>query len=178
MTLSLGVRCQNCGATLRISEERRFITCAYCHSDLEVIRNESAVHTQVLKEVVTELETMRTKLKKLEIQREIDLLDREWLRDKQDFYMSGKHGGTYEPTVGRGVAEIALGVVAVVLLNVLAMHSTRPNTGAGTLGVLLCIVLTISGAYTISKARALEAAHSKYQGKRNALLQELVNAGE
>ena len=40
--------CQNCGAALAVGAEVRFVTCNYCHSQLEIVRNESSTHTQLL----------------------------------------------------------------------------------------------------------------------------------
>ena len=78
MTQATSVRCQHCGASLKISDGLRFITCGYCQSELEVVKDESAVYTETLTRLQENSDAMAESIKVIEVQNEIERLDREW----------------------------------------------------------------------------------------------------
>lgn len=77
---SIGVRCQSCGAPLQVSSSIRFVTCGFCHSELEVVRDQDTIHTEVLERIDERTSRMQESLKVIELQNDIARLDRDWER--------------------------------------------------------------------------------------------------
>ena len=78
MTQTLSVRCQNCGSPLQVNDSIRFVTCGYCHSELQVVQDASeTIHTKLLAKLTANSESLERSFKRLEIQKEIERLDRE-----------------------------------------------------------------------------------------------------
>ena len=78
MTQATSVRCQHCGASLKISDGLRFITCGYCQSELEVVKDASTVYTEVLTRLQENSDAMAESIRIIEVQNEIERADREW----------------------------------------------------------------------------------------------------
>ncbi len=72
------VCCQNCGADLDIPDGIRFLNCNYCHSKLEVVEDHSTTHTRLLETVARETREMAGNLRVIELQNDLERLDREW----------------------------------------------------------------------------------------------------
>ncbi|MGC4017430.1 MAG: hypothetical protein QM755_23390 [Luteolibacter sp.] len=70
--------CQGCGADLEVRDDVRFLTCNYCQSKLEVVRDASATHTRVLEKIERNTDRIADNLKVLELQNELERIDREW----------------------------------------------------------------------------------------------------
>lgn len=75
---TLSVRCNHCGAPLSVGAETRFVTCRFCHSSLEVKRSDSAVFTEEVARIADNTDKMADSLEIIELQNEIERLDREW----------------------------------------------------------------------------------------------------
>ena len=78
MTQASSVRCQHCGAALKINDGVRFVTCGYCQSELEIVRDASTVYTEVLTRLQENSDAMAGSIKIIEVQNEIERADREW----------------------------------------------------------------------------------------------------
>ncbi|MFZ4593239.1 MAG: hypothetical protein ACOYOF_03210, partial [Verrucomicrobiaceae bacterium] len=76
--MTLFVRCQHCGAPLSLSEGIPFVTCNFCKTELEVVRDADVTHTRVLQQLIEKTEAISDRLAVIEVQQEIDRLDREW----------------------------------------------------------------------------------------------------
>ncbi len=72
------VACNNCGASLAIDDETRFVACTHCGSQLAVRREQGAAFTKTLLQISAHTSSMATNLEYLRLQNEIDELDREW----------------------------------------------------------------------------------------------------
>jgi DNA-directed RNA polymerase subunit RPC12/RpoP len=82
--------CQGCGADLQVTEEVRFVTCNYCQSKLEIVRDASVTHTRVLEKLERTTERIAGNLKVIELQNDLERLDREWERVRQSLMTRGK----------------------------------------------------------------------------------------
>ena len=76
---TLSVRCNHCGAPLEVGRETRFVTCQFCNSQLEVKRTESTVFTEEIAKISQNTERMAGSLEVLELQNDLERLDREWI---------------------------------------------------------------------------------------------------
>lgn len=133
-TSALTVRCQSCGAPLQIAGDIRFLTCNYCKAELELVRDTSATHTRVLEKIQADTQQMRNHLKVLNLQNEIERLDREWEAWRQENLTRRVSGEYFEPT--RLTASI-LPILILIFGCLLAI------TLQGLLAVLLVMVVTL-----------------------------------
>lgn len=73
------VLCQRCGAPLDVADESvRFVTCAHCSTPLEIVREATQSHSRILEEIQATTEDHGRRLKVIELQNELERLDREW----------------------------------------------------------------------------------------------------
>ncbi len=68
----VAVRCQNCGSSLKLDPEARFVTCKHCASQLEVRHTEGAAFTKVLEEVEGRLEDTEREISRLRLMHELE----------------------------------------------------------------------------------------------------------
>jgi hypothetical protein len=73
------VLCQRCGAPLDVADESvRFVTCAHCSTPLEIVREATQSHSRILEQIHAATEDHGRRLKVIELQNELERLDREW----------------------------------------------------------------------------------------------------
>jgi DNA-directed RNA polymerase subunit RPC12/RpoP len=89
---TLSVRCNHCGAPLQIGEGTRFVTCQFCQSNLEVKRTDSSVFTEEVAKIAENTGRMAESLEIIELQNEIERLDREWAQKEASYIVHGKNG--------------------------------------------------------------------------------------
>ena len=115
MTQTFSVRCQNCGSPLQVNDSIRFVTCGYCHSELQVVRDASTIHTEVPQAIEKNTATTVTQLKVIELQNEIERLDREWDAWKEQNLGRNQDGTMTEP-VSLTSPTTTLSVIGVLVL--------------------------------------------------------------
>lgn len=174
MTQSFSVRCQNCGAPLQIQEGLRYITCAHCGSELEIVRDDSTVHTEVIKAIAGELEAMRTKVKVLELQAEIDRLDHQWETERETLMITTDKSGTkVVPTNERGAGTILGSSLFGLILSAIAFSGSKTSFFPIALGIIVIIVGVASGLNTMDKAKTFFAAQDRHEKRRKELAKKL-----
>ena len=108
------LRCNNCGASLHVPPNVRFVTCPYCGSSLEIHRSTDGVYTEVLQKISQKTERMAEELELVRLNQQLDALNDEWERERQSY---GKHSRTSEPGNGDLLgAMVGMGVAAVIAL--------------------------------------------------------------
>lgn len=171
----VALRCNHCGAPLEVGPSTRFLTCQFCHSELAVKHTGSAAYTEVIEQIAATTNQMAGNLKVIELQNELERLDREWADHRENFYVSGKHGHRTPPN--RAGALIAACVVIPFLLFWIVTASTMhapsifPLFG---LGVALLIVYQL--VTTFKKAEGLDSAQSEYQSQRQRIIRQIDEA--
>lgn len=88
---TLSVRCNHCGAPLQIGNGTRFVTCQFCQSNLEVKRTDGSVFTEEVVKIAENTGRMAESLEVIELQNEIERLDREWARKEAGYISHGKN---------------------------------------------------------------------------------------
>ncbi|MGL5018396.1 MAG: hypothetical protein ACRDBP_09700, partial [Luteolibacter sp.] len=86
------VCCQGCGADLQIDESIRYVTCNYCNARLEVVHDPSVTHTRQLDKIERTTDRLADNLKVIELQNDLERLDREWDNQRQGYLVRGKNG--------------------------------------------------------------------------------------
>jgi hypothetical protein len=160
--------CQGCGADLQVSDEVRFITCNYCQSKLEIVRDASVTHTRVLEKIERTTERIAGNLKVIELQNDLERLDREWEKVRQGMMTRGKDGHFYEPSTGVSVVGgIAAGLVGLFVI-IGSISSSEPLGIALGLGI---IVIGIGFARNSHRyATEFVALEERYQTQRRRMI--------
>lgn len=171
-TSALTVRCQSCGAPLQISDGIRFITCNYCKAELELVRDTSATHTRLLETLQVDTRQMRGSLRILEIQNELERLDRDWEAWRQENLTRSQSGEYSEPD--RFTA-------ALFPLLFLIIGSAMAITRQGLFTALLIMLVTLGLAGFLfhllqDTCRRYAAAKQRYEDLRLKLHFQLKQA--
>ena len=104
------VCCQGCGADLEIDESIRFVTCNYCGARLEVVHDATVTHTKQLANIERATERMASDIRVIELQNDLERLDREWNSQRNGLLVRGENGSLSEPSP---VGSIVGGVVMI-----------------------------------------------------------------
>ncbi|MEA3207084.1 MAG: hypothetical protein QOE70_141 [Chthoniobacter sp.] len=169
----ISVRCNHCGASLDVGESARFVTCSFCNSQLAVERTESAVFTSKIDAIHARTEQIAGNLGVIQLQNDLEQLDREWLLERENYMVQNKHGVTSEPT---GSGSVFGGLVAVVFggfWTYMAAEHGAPSFFP-FFGVVFILVGAAAAVNGYSKACGLEQARTAYQ-RRRAALERRVN---
>lgn len=182
MTQAISVRCQHCGAPLQVANAIRFVTCGYCHSELEIIRDSDTIHTEVLKRIDSRTQQMQGSLKVIEVQNEIERLDREWEMWRERHLPKTRDGFVLEPqpvndpipmsTCLRG--GLGLGFMAATTAGFLG--SNWSVVGILFLGSLAAMIVLHFLSRPTSTQVWYQRAKTKYLARRHVLLSDLAEA--
>lgn len=169
------VGCQGCGADLQIDETIRFATCNYCHARLEIVHDPTVTHTRLLEDIGRTTERMVVNLQVIELQNELERLDREWALQREDFMVTGKHGHRSLPSstgslVG-GFVAVVFGFFWMVLAG--GMGAPLPVPLFGLVFIGFAIFGMVSGA---TKASGYRDAESAFNRRRNDLIRQVEAA--
>jgi hypothetical protein len=164
--------CQGCGADLQVTDEIRFVTCNYCQSKLEIVRDTSVTHTRVLEKLERTTERIAGNLKVIELQNDLERLDREWETARTGMLVRDKHGNVSEPsaaasTVG-GLIAIVGGVVFTIASGSMGTPMLFPLFGLLFVGV--GIFNLISGPVKASEYRDLR---QRYETQRQRMIRAI-----
>ena len=179
MITTINVRCQQCGAPLQVADGVRFLTCGYCHAELQVVRSESVVHTQILEKLDQRTTEMSESLKVIEIQNEIGRLDREWEMWRQQQLPRDTQGQPYEPSpplpaISKGTClriALSVGIVAGIIMWMLQV----PWYLAAWVPPVMYFGLRWTSSPSAEQLWFARAKRS-YKNKRATLLADLANA--
>lgn len=157
------VCCQGCGAALDIEESLRFVTCNYCHARLEVVHDSTVTHTRLLEKLERRTERLVDDVKVLQLQNDLDRLEREWDRYREASLIRGEDGAVSEPSVVGSVVGGILGIAGGLSFMVFA----------GSFG-LVGLIFVGFGIYVIvsgsSKAAAFKEFRESYEARRSNLI--------
>jgi hypothetical protein len=164
--------CQGCGADLQVTEEVRFVTCNYCQSKLEIVRDASVTHTRVLEKLEKTTERIAENLRVIELQNDLERMDREWETMRQGMMIREKDGGLSEPStvasVIAGFVFILGGVVFSIVSGAMGAPGFFPLFGLLFVGVGFFNLIT--GPAKAARFRNLQDSHEM---RRNRLIRAL-----
>jgi len=167
------VCCQGCGADLQVDESIRFATCNYCHARLEIVHDPTVTHTRLLEDIGRTTEKIAGNLRVIELQNDLERLDREWADHRESFMVTGKNGHRSIPTeagsmIG-GVFAVIVGVV--VLIATVNIGGPAPLFGLAFIGIAV-----FSMIHGTSKASGYRDAESEFIQQRNDLIRQIDEA--
>ncbi len=163
------VCCQGCGADLEVDDSIRYVTCNYCHARLEVVHDTSVTHTRQLADIARATGEMADRIKLLELQSDLERLDREWAIRREPLLIREKDGQLSEPSsVASMIGGIFVIVVGIIWM-VFALSSGAPGFFPffGLIIIGIAIFNMINGS---SKAANFRNLQSDHDSKRRALV--------
>ncbi len=165
------VCCQGCGADLEVDEDVRFATCNYCHARLEIVHDTSVTHTRLMEKLERTTDRIAGNLRVIELQNDLEQLDRSWDRVRESYMVRGKHGHVRFPSAGGSIFSGIVGGFAGIMLLV---FSTGNGLGMFAVFGLVFIAVSVAAAFGgLSKARAYDSAEAAYRAKRDRILDKI-----
>lgn len=132
------VCCQGCGADLKVDESIRYVTCNYCNARLEVVHDTSTTHTRQLDKIEKNTDRMANNLRVIELQNDLERLDREWDNERRGMMARDKHGNTSVPSsagsIVGGMLAIGFGIFWIVTTSTMGAPSLFPLFGLVFIG--------------------------------------------
>ena len=175
------VCCQGCGADLQVDENVRYVTCNYCHARLEVVHDTSVTHTRLMEQIHESTQRMAGNLGVIELQNDLERLDREWEQQKEGYMVRGKNGNRYLPSAGGSIFQGAITIVfGIFWMSATSGFFDRGAPGVFSIFPLFGLLIIGGGIYTIfsgsSKASAHQAAEQDFQQQRARLIRQIEEA--
>lgn len=165
------VCCQGCGADLQIDESIRYVTCNYCHCRLEVVHDATVTHTRQLDRIERTTEHLAKKLKVIELQNDVESLDREWDKFRNAVLARDKNGQICEPSGGASILVGILGVGGGIVWIIACASNQSP--GVALLGLVIIGVSILGMRSGSEKAEAYRIQRYRYETARKSLLGRL-----
>ncbi len=102
--------------------------------------------------------------------REVDLIDREWEKERPRYMVATRYGRRYVPSTGAAVVVGLFSVCAGLVWTMATLAMTQSLGGLAGVFPLVGIVFIGGGAtisyYQFQKAKRYQAAHRAYQQRR------------
>jgi hypothetical protein len=156
---------------LDFPEGVRFLTCKYCSSKLEVVETETTLHTKLLEKMVERGRVLEGQLRVMQIQSDIDKLDRNWQILKESYTSYGRYGRASLPSVADiAMQMMGMFVAAILLLLSLDRWDNIPFFLIYLFGLLMMVLLLFS---QLKKLLSYERDMGKYEARRSQLLRDL-----
>jgi DNA-directed RNA polymerase subunit RPC12/RpoP len=171
---TVSVRCNHCGASLKAGEQTRFITCQFCNSQLEIKRTDTSIFTEEIQQIAQTTRQMAGSLDVIELQNEIERLDREWTASNPVSY--NKDGQPIRTTSSGGAA---FGLVFAIIFAIVCFSMAGFTSSIGAPGIFplipvgMGIFAIVAGIMGIAKANDYQSRNADYQGRRAAMLARL-----
>ncbi|MES2659955.1 MAG: hypothetical protein V4689_15145 [Verrucomicrobiota bacterium] len=166
------VCCQGCGADLQIDESIRFVTCNYCHARLEVVHDATVTHTRQLDKIEKTTDQLANKVRVLELQNDLERLDREWDNRRESLLVRNKNGHTSVPSsagslIG-GMVMVGFGIFWIGMTSSHSAPGIFPLFGLVFIG--FAIFNMVNGT---AKAGAYKNHRSDYENQRQQLINRI-----
>lgn len=161
------VCCQGCGADLQIDESIRYVTCNYCNAQLEVVHDASVTHTRQLDKIERTTDQLANNLKVIELQNDLERLDRDWDRLRGSMLNRDKYGNVSEPSLT--VAIIGGSIFAGSGLFCIVMGAVQGSGGLAFFGLILILVGIYLHLSETRKANDYQNLLQRYTSHRRKL---------
>jgi hypothetical protein len=167
------VACTRCGALMEIEPSVHLVTCRACGTTLAIHRNDSSAWTEptATDEVAARLDAVEAAADQLAVRSELDALDRQWERDRQQHMILLHSGVRKVPDKTTSILiGVAIGVFGVAWMAITAGLSWIPLLG------LLFIAFGVGVAiWAYRKAVMYQQGQERYQARRAELEKKLVH---
>lgn len=169
----MSILCQRCGAPLQIADESvRFVTCAHCGTPLEIVREATQAHSRILEEIQKTAEEHGKRLEVIELQNDIERLDRDWEARQRDEGNVNAKTGAVEDHGSAGCLMLGLLVTGAGVLGVFAAFGGN-SFSFGTF--LACLAVIAVGVFIIREGIAELRRFAKAEDRYREIRASLVN---
>ncbi|MEO7101438.1 MAG: hypothetical protein ABI162_18955 [Luteolibacter sp.] len=168
------VCCQGCGADLQIDETIRYVTCNYCHARLEIVHDETITHSRQLDKIQHTTDQLAGKLKVLELQNDIEHLDREWEKFRNSVLTRTENGQVSEPSSAGSILAGIIGLVVGILW--IVFWTSNGGSPFALVGLLFIGIALFGMKRGCDKAELYRVQSYRYSSARKSLLQRLDQA--
>jgi len=169
------VCCQGCGADLQVDESVRFATCNYCHAKLEIVHDPSVTHTRLMEKIEQNTDRMAGNLRVIELQNDLERLDREWETRKENFMVHGQNGHRYLPGSSASFVDGAIFCIGGIVA--LSFGFSPHRGGTFSMVALAVAAMLFYGAFSrFTKVSAYRAAAIRYERERHNLARRIDKA--
>jgi hypothetical protein len=165
------VCCQGCGADLQIDESIRYVTCNYCHCRLEVVHDATVTHTRQLDKIERTTEQLAKKLKVIELQNDVEQLDRGWEKFRDAVLVRDKNGQICEPSGGESILVGILGIGCGIVWIIVCATNQSPVVALVGLAIIGISILAMRNGS--EKAETYRIQRYRYETARKSLLGRL-----
>lgn len=172
---TLSVRCNHCGAPLTVSESTRFVTCQFCQSNLEVKRTDSSIFTEEVAKIAENTGRMAESLEVIELQNEIERVDREWSQTEAGYTVHGKNGPQRPSSSLFGLAFAIFFACVCFGMSVFASQMLGPGIFA-LVPAGMGIFALVAAVMNMTKGAELEQAQERHRARRAELVAKLQRA--
>jgi LSD1 subclass zinc finger protein len=122
--------CNSCGAPLEVPESANFVKCNHCLKQLAVRRTDDVTFTETIDRLAEQSELFSNRIADLELQRQLDELEREWQKAREP--LLGSRTGSI-PTIRDATIIAAIGIVfAIGSWIMISPLEGKPNTFASS----------------------------------------------
>ncbi|MEO0481733.1 MAG: hypothetical protein AAF196_19885 [Planctomycetota bacterium] len=173
---TLALNCNHCGAPLKVADAARYVTCAHCGSSLVVKKDSGAAWTELAEKIVESQESMSQDLEVLQLQNDLERLDREWTMDLGRYRIHGKQGSRL-PDEGGPMLVVA--PIAMVVFGVFWIGMASSIGGPSILpvfGLVFIAAAAFSGLSAKKKGGAYRDARQRYRRRRAELERKIAAA--
>lgn len=162
------VCCQNCGASLQISDSVRFVTCQFCQTQLIVQHTGPVIFTELPGELAEKTSRLSAGGGNLRLQNQLQQLEREWMAERETLLIRPRNGPSSEPSIvtvwSRGL--LFLGIALAGLVVVLSIGPAAHTV----IAILVLMMFGLGGiARGLGKVQRFQQARDAYLRKRHAL---------
>jgi hypothetical protein len=162
----LSLTCNHCGAPLQVEEGTRYLTCRFCSSQLEVQHSENAFYTKVLQVLDQRTSEMAKDLDVIKRQNQLEQLERDWQREREDYLVRGQNGTTTIPSAAGSLIGMAIGIA----IGVLWVGFTSSLEGVPGFfpffGVLVIIAVVFGSLRNLQKSIRYREREAEYHRRR------------
>lgn len=176
---TVALTCNQCGAPIQAPESLRFVTCSHCNTRLKILSSGGAVYTELLEDIRGAQQEMAADLDTIQLQNELERVDREWERTERSFERVDKYGRRRLPSKNPAFVAVVAGVMIVPIVVFFVLSSMFHQLTAGfslmLVGIVVFVLLAVMGAFKDS-ARFAEAQR-RHRKRRRKVLMELKQRG-
>ena len=163
--------CQQCGAPLEVPVAANVVTCPHCQTQLAVVRTERETFTETLASLAERASRTEQQLAKLNLQQELERIDHDWDRLREQYLEYHGHGFRMEPSMLlQGGAGLLIAAGGAFVISLAATWAVPAFWVVGGVFVLVGLLIGIQG---IRKVLHFETARKRHQAKRRDLLRRI-----
>jgi hypothetical protein len=159
------VTCGRCGAPLDVPTDAASITCEYCRAPLLIERRDGVPTSTVADHASPPPPGAAAEPRSPEL----DRLDQQWLRERQQFMIRGREGELRVPNRPAAIAGAAM----TTLLGLFVMQRADETRFKILAGVFVALAV-VTGAIAFLRAHRFDKARETYRARRRELLSQLA----